>query len=384
MGLYMSKHDYKQNAYYLMYLIRCALNDKVPAKEKLDKMDLSGVFAVAKAHSLTAIAAYALESAGIYDNAFEEEKNKAIRKEIILNAEREKVLAKLEKAGIWYMPLKGIIIKDLYPQIGMRQMCDNDVLFDKAKIETLKHLMISLGFTMQHDDFGHDIVFTKQPLSNFEMHTALFGVGHDEVMNKHYDNIESRLIKDDNNHYGYHFSIEDFYVFMIAHEHKHYNLGGTGLRSLVDTYVYIKNYGDKMDMQYIQNECQKLRIAEYEEQNRKLAMSVLKGKKLTDDYRKMLDYIVFSGTYGTVQNSVKNKLKKGNTSSFAKLNLIKNRLFVPIRKSDPQYKAYAARYKWFYKSKARVPLLFFYRIGVALTSRQCRAKAELKAIFMAR
>lgn len=140
----MNKHDYKQNAYYLMYLIRCVLNDKIPAKEKLDKMNLSGVFAVAKAHSLTAIAAYALESAGIYDNAFEEEKNKAIRKEIILDAEREKVLAELGKAGIWYMPLKGIIIKDLYPQIGMRQMCDNDILFNKSKIEMLKQLMISI------------------------------------------------------------------------------------------------------------------------------------------------------------------------------------------------------------------------------------------------
>jgi hypothetical protein len=58
----MTKHDYKQNAYYLIYLIRCVLNNKIPAKTKLDKMDLSGVFAVAKAHSLTAIAAYALES----------------------------------------------------------------------------------------------------------------------------------------------------------------------------------------------------------------------------------------------------------------------------------------------------------------------------------
>ena len=66
-----------------------------------DKMDLSGVFAVAKAHSLTAIAAYALESAGIYDNAFEEEKNKAIRKEIILDSERERVLAELENTGMY-------------------------------------------------------------------------------------------------------------------------------------------------------------------------------------------------------------------------------------------------------------------------------------------
>jgi hypothetical protein len=117
------------------------LNDRIPAKEKLDKMNLSGVFAVAKSHSLTAIAAYALESAGIYNKDFEEEKNKAIRKEIILDAERERVIAELEKAGIWYMPLKGIIIKDLYPQIGMRQMADNDILYNKNCSEKVKSIM---------------------------------------------------------------------------------------------------------------------------------------------------------------------------------------------------------------------------------------------------
>ena len=98
----LTKHNYKQNAYYLIYLIRCVLHNRIPAKEKLDKMDLSGVFAVAKAHSLAAIAAYALESAGIYDNAFEEAKNKAIRKNIILDAEREMSLKK------WKKPESGI------------------------------------------------------------------------------------------------------------------------------------------------------------------------------------------------------------------------------------------------------------------------------------
>ena len=78
---------------------------------------------------------------------------------------------------------------------------------------------------------------------------------------------------------------------------------------------------------------------------------------------------------------MKNKLKKDKSSSLAKLILIKNRLFVPIRKSDPQYKAYVRRYKWFYKSKVRIPLLLFYRIGAVLMSRRQLAKAEVKAII---
>ena len=66
----MTHHDYKQTAYYLIYLTKCVLNDKIPAKEKLDKMDLPQLFEVAENHSLTAAAAYALESAGIYDESF--------------------------------------------------------------------------------------------------------------------------------------------------------------------------------------------------------------------------------------------------------------------------------------------------------------------------
>ena len=380
----MNKHDYKQNAYYLMYLIRCVLNDNIPAKEKLDKMDLSGVFAVAKAHSLTAIAAYALESAGIYDKAFEEEKNKAIRKEIILDAERERVLAELEKAGIWYMPLKGIILKDFYPQIGMRQMGDNDFLIDNSRQEDIKNIMISCGFRVNsYNQSKHD-VYHKEPVCNFQMHINLFEKNYDDPLYLYFRNVDRRLMNNTENQYGRFLTNEDFYIYIKAHEFKHYSTGGTGLRSIVDTYVYLREYNDRLDMKYIHNELKKLGIADYEDNNRKLALDLLDGKKLTPDEHNMLNYIVFSGTYGTVQNSVNNMLNNDKACGFAKIKLIIYRLLVPIRESDPHYKVYATRFKWFYKYKYRIPLLFFYRIGTALTSRRNRAKAELIAVLKAR
>lgn len=376
----MTKHDYKQNAYYLMYLIICILNNSIPAKEKLGKMDLSGVFVVAKAHSLTAIAAYALESAGIYDKDFEEEKNKSIRKTIILDAERENVLAELEKAGIWYMPLKGIIIKDLYPQIGMRQMADNDIIFDNNRSDDVRKIMQSLGFQTESFDSGNHDVYYKPPVCNFEMHTQLFGDWHQEEFYTYFSNIFQKVIKDSENGYGYHLSVEDFYIYITAHNYKHYSSGGTGLRSLVDTYVYLNHYADKLDMKYVETECEKLGIAEYEKHNRELALHLLGGKKITAGECEIFDYIIFSGTYGTVENSINNKLSKQNANHFAKLNYIKNRLSVPISKSNPQYRLYAGYYPWFYKSRARLPLLFFYRLCLALTSRRGRTKGEIEAL----
>lgn len=50
---------------------------------------------------------------------------------------------------------------------------------------------------------------------------------------------QARLLGDG---YEKHFSREDFYIYLVAHEYKHYFLGGTSLRSLADTYIYLKKY----------------------------------------------------------------------------------------------------------------------------------------------
>lgn len=44
----------------------------------------------------------------------------------------------MEQRGIWYLPLKGIILKEFYPSVGMRQMSDNDILFDEAFAEQVR------------------------------------------------------------------------------------------------------------------------------------------------------------------------------------------------------------------------------------------------------
>ena len=374
----MTNHDYKQNAYYLMYLIRCVLNNKIPAKEKIDKINLSDLLTVAKEHSLSAIAAYALESAGIYDKDFEEEKFKAIRKNIILDTEREAVLAELEKAGIWYMPLKGSILKDLYPQTGMRQMCDVDILFDNNFTDDMLRIMDDLGYQKKKESFGHDIEFSKEPVSCFEMHIQLFGFSNMDNMNQYYSDVKSILHKDENNDFGYHFSLEDFYIFLIAHSYKHFSGGGNGLRSLTDTYVYLTHYRNELDMKYIQQECEKLDIAEFEKQNRELALLLLGGKKLSQDESKLFDYYIFSGTYGNITNHVKNKLESDKTS--AKIKYLFRRLLIPVSKKNSSYHAFANRYKWFYENRIRLPLLVPYRLGLALTKRRARMVAELKAL----
>ncbi len=119
-----------QTFYDLIYLCKCAVNGTIPSKSRLNQMNMEQLYTSAKFHTLTGITAYALESAGIQEDKFRTAKEKASRKNIFLDIERKKLFSFCENNGIWYMPLKGSILKEMYPDFSMRQMADNDILFD--------------------------------------------------------------------------------------------------------------------------------------------------------------------------------------------------------------------------------------------------------------
>lgn len=136
----------RNNTMDLIFLVSCAVNSEKPDKKKCDKMELSAVLNMAIRHSLSVAAATALEQVMTLPEDFKEAKYKAVRRQSLLNVEREKVIAALEDNGIWYIPLKGIEIKNHYPETAMREMADNDILCDSEKTAEIKTLMEGLGF----------------------------------------------------------------------------------------------------------------------------------------------------------------------------------------------------------------------------------------------
>ncbi|MCQ2469065.1 MAG: nucleotidyltransferase family protein [Ruminococcus sp.] len=301
-----------------IYLTYCSLNRVVPDKERISNTDLEKLFAVSRHQTLVSLTAFALETADIYNSRFDDAKEKAIRKNLFLDTERKKLFAFCENKGIWYMPLKGSILKDIYPEYGMRQMADNDILYDITYREDVRKYFESLGYEVfLYGKKNHDI-YMKPPVLNFEMHYDLFGEYINSVWADYYSDIKNRLIKDQDNQYGYHFSDDDFYIYITTHEYKHFSRNGTGLRSLADRYVFIKN--KDLDLNYIEAECQKLGIAEYEKESRELSLKLFEHEpdldKFTDAELKMLNCYLDSGTYGSVENKVAKSLKNQSKLSF--------------------------------------------------------------------
>ena len=368
----MTEEKYREAIDNLVYLLSCSVNGTPVARERAETMDLSALYEAADSHLLTGITAMALESAGIRDEAFTQAKGKAIRKVAAMDMDRAAVMDKMEEEEIWHMPLKGAVLKDLYPLLGMRQMADIDILIDASRLADAEAIMKSMGFVCDHRSSAH-VVYNKPPVSSIEIHHRLFGEAQDQRICNYYRNVKERLLRDEGCQWGYHFSDEDFYIYMVAHEYKHYTMGGTGLRSLLDTYLYCRQMGDSLDWAYIEEETEKLGIATFEKRNRSLSLHLFSGQPISDDEREQMEYVLFSGTYGTMRNKVGNKVRSLGGGKKGKLRYVMSRIFLPMDTVRTTFPV-------FMRVPVLLPFLPLYRLVLALKSRRKRLTEEWKSL----
>lgn len=352
----------------LIYLISCAVNGVTPEAARVAGMDLEAVYRLASRHMLAATVAPALEAAGVRDERFANALRRSVLKNITMDAEMDALFAEMDAAGIWHMPLKGIVLQHLYPVYGMRQMSDHDILFDADRAEEVRAIMERRGFSTEYFGVSNHDVYHKPPVCNFEMHRALFGPSHDDKLYAYYRDVQTRLLGDG---YAKRLSPEDFYLYVTAHEYKHYSVSGTGLRSILDTCVYLQK--EKLDMAYVAAEAEKLGMAAFEAANRSLAQHLFSDGELTQADREMLDYILSSGVYGTFGHRVENTMAK---NGWGKLGYALHRFFVPVSRKNKDYATYAGAYPLFYKYKILLPLLPFYRTFRSMISGRFRAEAR--------
>ena len=311
-----------EKVYYdMIYLASCGIHGICPDRTVLGEVDVPVLYGLSHAHFMEALVGTAMKKAGLaLPKEWNENISKAVRKVILFDAERSKLFSFLEQKGIWHLPLKGVILKEYYPSVGMRQMSDNDILFDYSFCNEVQAYMESEGYKAVSVGEGNHDVYEKEPVYNFELHSALYGGTHREGWAEYYRNVKERLVLNEGTSYGYHFTDEDFYVYITSHAYKHYVGSGTGLRTLLDFYVYLRAKEQTLDFAYIEKECQVLGIAEFEQRNRRLCRKVfdrevLKGQEalersLSAEETEMLLYYLTSGAYGTTERGVDNKVEE--------------------------------------------------------------------------
>ena len=253
----------------LIGLLGCALRGERPEAGLLAGVDQERLYEEAGRHMVAAMTGMALEDAALPDmdaQAMERWKQAAGMgryRRILMDREREALLAFLEEQGIWYLPLKRILLQELYPRFGMREMADNDILYDVHGREALRRFMIGRGYEASpvrmevHDDFR------KPPLYHFEMHTRLFEESFDDAIFAYYEDTARLLRPDGDRRFGRHMSEEDFFLYFLAHAYRHFAREGTGLRTLTDCALFLRAREELLDRDYLDRELRALGLTDF-------------------------------------------------------------------------------------------------------------------------
>lgn len=336
------KNIYNPLAGYLIHLLVCALNGKKP-EEKPETVSFEQIYALALKHDVANLAYYAVEKLEqqpepALGSAWKEIRDKAIVKGITQIYERDQIITALTAAGIDICPLKGCLLKEMYPQQDMRMMADLDILMKPEKASAVDRILTSMGYRCEVSGIGAHDEYFKKPVMHVEMHYKLMdeeAVGEDKL--SYYRNVWERLMPDSQNTHLYRMSWNDFYIYFIAHLAKHYYMGGTGIRSIMDIHIFLARHGQDLDQQYLKTELEKIKLWDIKEDCEKLA-AVWFGDEAPDErLLEMTEFIIQSGTYGTIENALPHRVEKGIArSSNSKFRYLIRRLFPPCNKM--QYK----------------------------------------------
>ena len=365
----MEKQVFLSKIYFFTNLISMYLNKKEDPDLVIDDTKFSFLFKLASHHSLNSLLYKVLKDTKV--QVSEENLKKLedyylsnLRKDVLFAKEREALYKFLNDNQIHFLPLKGLILRDYYPDPYTREYADNDILFG-SNDKDIKKFFIERGYKCESFRKGNHDVYVKKPFFNFEMHRTLFHSGeNNEKSISYFENILEKLpIKKDYEHY---LGDEDFYIYFTSHSYKHFSVSGCGIRTLIDYYLYLKSVN--LNFKYINQQLEKIDLLGFSHNISQLSLKIFDGETLNSDEESMLLFIASSGTYGTMDNMVENGIKEKG-----KLGYFMSRLF-------PPYSFYKDAFPWAYYTIILIPVAWLIRVLRLLFKRPGKAAREIKAI----
>lgn len=294
-------------------MLRAVIRGESP-KPDTDGVDFEEVYKLAKTHDVLNTSYYAIEKMNItlppeLRKKWEYKRNQCFHRTMIQRSEYAAICSAFEKNGVVYVPIKGFIVSDLYPQPDYRFMSDLDFLVKDSKKagEAVK----AIGYSEQRVNFMYTDEYIKPPFMHIELHRELFRLDSPFYDYFHKTFSRGRVGKTSR----LELSNEDSLIYIIAHMHKHYYESGTGIRSVMDIYLINHKLIGILDMNYVTAELEKLGLTEIYRKISDIAEKwFTKGdfEKLSEDEL----YILTSGTFGTKEHRVINTRSSMKSGEF--------------------------------------------------------------------
>lgn len=314
-------------AKHLTELIRYEICGDVPEIGNFSDEELKNIFLLSKKHDLAHMAGDAL----LKLNCCNSETKKKFQKEIITAVYRfeklEITLADIRNGlDVPFIPLKGAVLRQLYPEKWLRTSCDVDILVKKQDHEKAVEFLREKLNCEQTYRTSHDVSLSTPNGTHIEIHHTL--IEPDIVSDSVLENVWE-YAKQKN---GFEYELDDamFYCYHIAHMAKHFRNAGCGIRPFID--LFILRHRTEYDAE---KRRELIRLAGLE----KFAFTAEKLSDIWfsgDEYDELTlcaeKYLLAGGVYGNTKNSIASK-----QAQMGKGKYIMSRIWLPYDKLKGYY-----------------------------------------------
>lgn len=205
----------------------------------------------------------------------------------------DKLFSVFDANGIDYLPVKGCILKSLYPHPAARAMGDADILIRVSQQEQIVPLVKELGYTPGIAGTV-DWAWNSKHL-HLELHTALVPY-YATLEHNFFQDVWDRAVKGPGHRYD--LTCEDAFLFIFAHYARHYRNSGIGIRQPIDLWVWQQKFPE-MDMEQVYAGLEALHLTEFFHNTQKMLAAWFDDSIPPDDrVLFMTEYIFSSGSWG--------------------------------------------------------------------------------------
>ncbi len=292
------------NAEELLFVLLRQSTEELP--ELLTEELLVSLFEVSKAQDMTHLVAYELDRRRLLGNdgiakKFRNAMLLAMWRVEKINHEYAQLTEVFEKEGIPYVPLKGAVIRPLYPEPWLRTSCDIDILVKEEDLDrAVNALTDSRDYRAEKRRSFHDIILHAPSGVHLELHFSLRERMEkpDKLLERVWDHCSPR----EEGAYCFLQSREFLMFHIVAHMAYHFLRGGCGIKSFLDLYCMEKALDyDKEVLLQLLNEAGLWTF--YSRMKEVMAVWAY-GEAHTEITRRIADYILAGQTFGTNANRV--------------------------------------------------------------------------------
>ena len=298
-------------------------------KNELNAKTLERLYTLSRRHDIAHLLALALERNGCIteDTPFSEElvnqQQLAVYRYERIRYECEELYCALEEAGIDFLPMKGAVLRALYPEPWMRTSCDIDLLVREADLDRTVNLLEKEKEYVNRGKAFHDVSLKSPTNVHLELHFSI--CENDEKIDGLLRDVWQYAVPVDGTKHRYELKNEYLFFHVIAHAYYHFLSGGCGIRFFLD----LKLMREKLTYEkaWLLERLKECGLAKFYEEVCTLSEVWFGAGAPSEVTQRLERYVLRGGVYGSVENHVSvGQQRKGGKFRYAM-----SRIFLPYK-----------------------------------------------------